>query len=391
MAKGKGGFIGQDGLNAPDSPTGVSGSAGNEQVTVSFTAPSDVGGSAITGYRAQSNDGVGASGSSSPITVTGLTNGTSYTFNVWAINAFGYSAPSDASGSVSPAATRALVIGGEDAGGSGRINEIQYTDMSTSGNFSDFGDLTHTVSELAAFASSTRAVSGGGSNPSVTNVISYFAIASLGNASDFGDLTVAYNLLGGFSNSTRGIFYGGKRFGTLYNTIQYVTIASTGNASDFGDGTTARGASQGTASPTRGVIAGGQSNLQSIDYIEIGTTGNASDFGDLSQSANGRIGACASTTRAVFMLASSTNIMEYVTIASTGNSTDFGDLTGTNGQIAGTSDKTLGLFMDAFISGAANDVAKITIASTGNAADYGDLNTSVINHAATSSGHGGLS
>ena len=46
MAKGKGGFIGQDGLNAPDSPTGVSGSAGDEQVEVSFTAPSDVGGSA---------------------------------------------------------------------------------------------------------------------------------------------------------------------------------------------------------------------------------------------------------------------------------------------------------------------------------------------------------
>jgi hypothetical protein len=43
MAKGKGGFIGQDGLNAPDSPTGASGSAGDEQVEVSFTAPSDVG------------------------------------------------------------------------------------------------------------------------------------------------------------------------------------------------------------------------------------------------------------------------------------------------------------------------------------------------------------
>jgi len=102
MARGRGGFIGQDGLNAPDSPTGVSASAGNAQATVSFTAPTDVGGSAITGFRAQSNTGVGASGSSSPITVTGLSNGTSYTFNVWAINAFGYSAPSDASTAVSP-------------------------------------------------------------------------------------------------------------------------------------------------------------------------------------------------------------------------------------------------------------------------------------------------
>ena len=63
----------------------------------------DVGGSAITSYRVQSNDGIGASGSASPITVTGLTNGTSYTFNVWAINPFGWSSPSDASGSVTPA------------------------------------------------------------------------------------------------------------------------------------------------------------------------------------------------------------------------------------------------------------------------------------------------
>ena len=89
MARGRGGFIGQDGLNAPDSPTGVSASAGDAQADVSFTAPTDVGGSAITGFRAQSNTGIGASGTSSPITVTGLSNGTSYTFNVWAINAFG--------------------------------------------------------------------------------------------------------------------------------------------------------------------------------------------------------------------------------------------------------------------------------------------------------------
>jgi large repetitive protein len=54
-------------------------------------APSDVGGSAVTGYVATSNDGIGATGSASPITVTGLTNGTPYTFRVWALNAFGWS------------------------------------------------------------------------------------------------------------------------------------------------------------------------------------------------------------------------------------------------------------------------------------------------------------
>ena len=40
------------------------------------------------------------------------TNGTSYTFNVWAINPFGWSSPSDASGSVSPTLAVAAFMGG---------------------------------------------------------------------------------------------------------------------------------------------------------------------------------------------------------------------------------------------------------------------------------------
>jgi hypothetical protein len=39
MAKRTGGFIGQDGINAPDPATGVTGTAGDEQVEVSFTSP----------------------------------------------------------------------------------------------------------------------------------------------------------------------------------------------------------------------------------------------------------------------------------------------------------------------------------------------------------------
>ena len=122
MAKRGGGFIGQDGINAPDPATGVSGTAGTEQVTVSFTAPSDVGGATITGYRVQSNDGIGASGSASPIIVTGLTNGTSYTFNVWAINPFGWSSPSDASASVAPLAPQIGLFAGYFSGSAASTN-----------------------------------------------------------------------------------------------------------------------------------------------------------------------------------------------------------------------------------------------------------------------------
>ena len=60
MSKRIGGFIGQDGINAPDPATGVTGTAGDGQVTVSFTAPSDVGGAAITGFSVVSNTGATA-------------------------------------------------------------------------------------------------------------------------------------------------------------------------------------------------------------------------------------------------------------------------------------------------------------------------------------------
>jgi hypothetical protein len=62
---------------------------------VSFTAPASDGGSPITSYIVTSSpDGITATGSRSPIIVKGLTNGTSYTFTVQAINKVG-TGPSD--------------------------------------------------------------------------------------------------------------------------------------------------------------------------------------------------------------------------------------------------------------------------------------------------------
>ena len=90
----------------PDSPTSVTAVAENVQATVSFTAPVNDGGSAITGYTVTSDpDGITATGSSSPITITGLTNGTSYTFTVIATNSAGNSLPSDPSSAVTPSTT----------------------------------------------------------------------------------------------------------------------------------------------------------------------------------------------------------------------------------------------------------------------------------------------
>src|SRR6201998_3420125 len=90
----------------PNAPTIGAATAGNAQASVSFTAPASNGGSAITGYTVTSTPGgFTATGSASPIMVTGLTNGTAYTFGVAATNSVGTGSASAPSNSVTPSAT----------------------------------------------------------------------------------------------------------------------------------------------------------------------------------------------------------------------------------------------------------------------------------------------
>jgi len=90
---------------APGMPTIGTATAGNGQVTVSFTPPASDGGAAITSYTVTASPGgITATGNASPITVTGLTNGTAYTFTVTATNSAGTGAASAASNSVTPQA-----------------------------------------------------------------------------------------------------------------------------------------------------------------------------------------------------------------------------------------------------------------------------------------------
>jgi len=91
----------------PGAPTIGTATAGDGQASVSFTAPAFDGGSAITSYTATSTPGsftgTMTQAGSGTITVTGLTNGTAYTFTVKATNANGTGASSAVSNAVTPA------------------------------------------------------------------------------------------------------------------------------------------------------------------------------------------------------------------------------------------------------------------------------------------------
>ena len=186
--------------------------------------------------------------------------------------------------------TRGLTGGGRGNSPTQRLAQIDYNTIATTGNGIDFGDLTQSRMGLGAVASSTRAVfTGGNGSPAdpstVYNNIDYVEFATTGNATDFGDMTDEHTYHGSCSSSTRGIIYGGvTSYGPTVTTniIEYVTIASTGNGTDFGDVRDDGAHAHGTSNGIRGVFAGGVNPYRnSIDFITITTTGNGVDWGDL--------------------------------------------------------------------------------------------------------------
>lgn len=141
----------------------------------------------------------------------------------------------------SNAASDRGIFGGGYSGAISYTNIIDYITISTTGNALNFGDLLERrhLSSSCSNGTNDRGVFGGGytSTGTRTNRIDYVTISTTGNASDFGDLTGGKNGLTSTSNLTneRGIFCGGWTGSVNLNVIDYITISTTGNATDFGD------------------------------------------------------------------------------------------------------------------------------------------------------------
>lgn len=190
--------------------------------------------------------------------------------------------------------TNAFVFGGFILSGWAELNEIDYVAIVSTSNASDFGDVSTGVIELqgGSMNDATRALryQGAGSSVVYTNkYIDYITMASTGNTSDFGDMTVGgIQGMGGASNTTRGVAFGGRTGGSVSsNVIAYVTVASTGDATDFGDLTMAldhqSSGNSSVSNLTKAETYGGYTQTvgyrNNIDYITIASTGDATSAG----------------------------------------------------------------------------------------------------------------
>jgi predicted RNA-binding protein with TRAM domain len=118
-----------------DAPSIVSVVPGSQRIAVNFTAPGLNGGSAITDYKYSTDGGssfTSAGTTSSPIVITGLTNGNSYAVILKAVNANGDGTASTASASVTPSAT-ANIINITTPTNTGDISLTPVSDIAVSG------------------------------------------------------------------------------------------------------------------------------------------------------------------------------------------------------------------------------------------------------------------
>ena len=290
---------------------------------------------------------------------------------------------------------RGVAAGGETA--PARISSMEFIEIATTGNATDFGDMSEAKMNLTGASSSTRGVIMGGTTPVSPNFsvksIEYTIISSGGGGSDFGDLVGGQAKdSAGVSSAVRGFACGATQqstYGNYNNNIEFITFATTGNSAVFADlAHPGKQLNAGCESSTRGIVLGGYDGstpanpdaTNNIQFFNFASTGNTIVFGELTQTARNVI-AVSDQTRGVRMggFTEPANAfveeIDFITMATTGNATDFGNLLGLELNGAPVQNKTRGVMMGSERPGSSqiNIIQYITIQSAGNATDFGDL------------------
>ena len=156
----------------------------------------------------------------------------------------GYDIGNNDNGATHANSSRWIHAGGQ-LNGAQYTTHIEYFNIPVVANSTTFGSISSQGrTNPTGTGSDTRMLIAGGFYYSgsetldnrVRNDIDYLTMATTGNTTDFGDLTVKRTSTGSTSNNVRAIFIGGFA-GTSgrTNTMDYVTIDTTSNATDFGD------------------------------------------------------------------------------------------------------------------------------------------------------------
>lgn len=270
----------------PGAPTIGTATGGNAQAVVTFTAPASDGGSAITGYRVTSSPGgITATGSSSPITITGLTNGTAYTFTVAAQNAVGYGAESAASNSVTPAAGRVLVL-------SPAVSGVTNWNLDSNGPLSLSTAGTWTMTPASSFNVNIKVWGGGATNAQYNAGAGGAAVGVLAMTGSTAYVARVGSATGGGStnsSATRGAGYSGV-FVTSETFANAKIIAGGGGGSDSDDG--GRNANGGAGGGNTGQDGQGYSNSYGKGGTQSagGAGGSASSNGSAGSALTGGAG-----------------------------------------------------------------------------------------------------
>ena len=208
---------------APLPPTIGSATRGNGQATVSFTPPTPRG-NPVTSYTVTSNPGAKtARGSASPLTVTGLTNGTSYTFRVTATNSVGDGAQSAASNAVTPMTYPGAPTIGTATGGNAQAT-VTFTAPASNGGsaITSYTVTSNPDGKTAMGSASPLTVTG------LTNGTSYTFTVKASNSMGPGDASAA-------SNSVTPVTVpGAPTIGTATGGNALATVSFTAPASNGG-------------------------------------------------------------------------------------------------------------------------------------------------------------
>ena len=277
---------------------------------------------------------------------------------------------------------------------------MDFFNISTGGNGTDFGNLSADIFATGSTASSTRGVvfGGYGGSPHSANSdeIQFVTMASQGNAQDFGNLTVGRTYPTTSGNQIRAVMVGGGSPSGNKQVMDYVTIASTGNAVDFGDMTAATNNSSdgGCGNATRGLFhTRTPNNSGGFFHYNIATTGNAAEFSDEVNSGNNTLAGGSNAVRGLFQGGYGTNAITAVTIPTFGSAFDFGDQNTTRFTAGAATSGTRyvsigGATVPSY--GMNNTLEYVEIMTTGNTIDFGDLSITGYSISGMSNGHGGL-